>query len=72
MGAVFNPPKPKAQPLPPEPPPVVDVADPSVGAARRLHRARAMAKMGRASNIKTGTQGLTSLAETTQKTLLGE
>ena len=69
MGGLISPKKPKAPP-PPPPPPEKD--DEEVQAAATAERERQRKARGRASNILTGGDGLTTGARTARKRLLGE
>ena len=69
MSGLFSSPSPPPPPPPPPPPERDDAAVQEAALQERLRRARAR---GRSANILTSGQGLTGVAPTARKRLLGE
>lgn len=72
MGIFSGPPSIKPPPPPPAPPEPPTPVEPGVRKARKESRRRAALSEGRKSTILTSAQGLSSEAQTTKKTLLGQ
>jgi len=75
MGSIFSPkpsPPPALPPPPPPPPPVDPSESPEAIAAGKRQKAAALKAKGRKSTVLTGGTGLTTVAPTVKKSLLGE
>jgi len=69
----FSAPKmPAPPPLPPAPPPIPTPVDPAITGVRENIRRRQAASGGRGKTIATSAQGLSTEAQTTNKSLLGQ